>query len=568
MLSVFDQNSSSSAPSTRPSVPKWPFITGNIVLVLVAVAIWTTAVTLTVGQMMFCLGAVALGAIFSITPFAIEAWPFRPGRSAPGNETAGELPAAGGENDWRRQSRAAAEAVEHAARANAALENSARRFDARFAPLVEIHKNLEAVVTDLREAATNRQTAAAAEAQSAQRELERLRKDQAEKFKSAEIKIAVLEETLGRLAAHVQTLADRPAPVAVASPQPERIRIRQPAPVRAEVPMPEPVAAAPVVVAEPVLVAAGVGESAAAEATFLASSPTVDASQPEAPILEEAKALAPAPEPVEAPAVERAPVESTRMMDRAFAQTRSSSETPAVAGIIMARARRPRKTRHPLPETPVTAQVDIEPPVPAPISLTDRAEPPDAPLPVEAPVTAAAEITSASPAMELPTEGETASELRRNARAKALALRGEEDEEIKKNTPIVFSPPRADEPGTAAPVAGPTQGELLAREADTIRRKRASRNPLNACSLTANVLIGIGNKPFVRGAGPGLNPDKGVPMEFVEIGQWRWVAPSVGKESITLRIFKNDEVPADGDPIILRPGQTLEVSPVFPGAGA
>jgi hypothetical protein len=42
------------------------------------------------------------------------------------------------------------------------------------------------------------------------------------------------------------------------------------------------------------------------------------------------------------------------------------------------------------------------------------------------------------------------------------------------------------------------------------------------------------------------------------------VAPSVGKEPVTIRIFKNDEIAAAGEDIVLRSGQALEVSPVFP----
>ncbi len=327
MISVHDQNVAAAAPSTRSSVPKWPFITGNIALVLVALAVWTTAATLTAGQMMFCLGAVAFGAVLSITPFAIEAFSFGPGRPAAGIGSPGESSSSGAESDWRRQSRAAAEAVEHAARANAALENSARRFDARFAPLVEIHKNLEVVVAELREAAANRQTVATGEAQATQRELERLRKDQAEKFKAAEIKIAALEAALDRLATHWPSPA---APVAVVAPQPEQVRSRQPVPVRAE--MPAPVA---VVVPEPVLVAAGEAESAPVEATFLASAPTVESGPPSATATEEIKAFTPA----ESSLTEKTPSDATRMMDRANAQTRSNGETPGVAGIIMARAR-------------------------------------------------------------------------------------------------------------------------------------------------------------------------------------------------------------------------------------
>jgi hypothetical protein len=435
----------------------------------------------------------------------------------------------GSEGEWRRQAQAAAEAVEHAARANAALENSARRFDARFAPMVEVHKDLEAAVAELREATATRASALAGEAQATTREFERLRKDQAEKFKTTETKITALEDTLGLIAAHLRTLSAPVAPTPVTVVEaPTKVRVREAA--RVEVPAPAPVE-------EPVLVGAGGAALESGEPSYLGS------------------VAAFAPAPVETPPAAEEPMrermlEERSLMARALSRAQSSSETPAVAGIIMARARRPRKSRLPMPILSAATPSEAE----APVAIAAVAV-------VEAPVAPAQEETAADISPE-PAEGETHSSLRRAARAKALALRGAEEEEAKKNTPVVFTPPPTKE--TAAD-HGPTQGELLAREADTIRRKRASRNPLSACSLTAHVLIGIGNKPFVRGAGPGLAQDKGVPMEFVEIGQWRWLAPSLGKEPITVRIFKNDEIPANGEDIVLQPGQSLEVSPVFPG---
>ena len=44
-------------------------------------------------------------------------------------------------------------------------------------------------------------------------------------------------------------------------------------------------------------------------------------------------------------------------------------------------------------------------------------------------------------------------------------------------------------------------------------------------ALIVNLMIGIGNKPFVRGTGPGLSQDKGVPMSFLGIGRWQWISP-------------------------------------------
>lgn len=81
-------------------------------------------------------------------------------------------------------------------------------------------------------------------------------------------------------------------------------------------------------------------------------------------------------------------------------------------------------------------------------------------------------------------------------------------------------------------------------------------------TLDAKLLIGIGNKPYVRGVGPGLSPDKGVPMQFVEIGLWRWIAPE-GASYTDVRVYKNDEVPATGEALSIAADEHLEVEPLF-----
>jgi hypothetical protein len=108
--------------------------------------------------------------------------------------------------------------------------------------------------------------------------------------------------------------------------------------------------------------------------------------------------------------------------------------------------------------------------------------------------------------------------------------------------------------------AGPEQVNLL----DDLPppRKKPRKSPKGATVLVAQVLIGIGNKPYVRGTGGGLSPHEGVPMEFLEIGKWQWTAPE-GDEPISCQIYKNDEVPADGEAIELEPGQRRTVSPTF-----
>ncbi|MDR2981631.1 MAG: hypothetical protein LBV12_05220 [Puniceicoccales bacterium] len=89
------------------------------------------------------------------------------------------------------------------------------------------------------------------------------------------------------------------------------------------------------------------------------------------------------------------------------------------------------------------------------------------------------------------------------------------------------------------------------------------RQSKHESALIVNVVIGIGNKPYVRGTGPGLNPDIGIPMEYVGIGRWRWLSPDHTTPA-EITVWKNDILRAKGDPIILPAGSTVEASPAFP----
>ena len=76
-------------------------------------------------------------------------------------------------------------------------------------------------------------------------------------------------------------------------------------------------------------------------------------------------------------------------------------------------------------------------------------------------------------------------------------------------------------------------------------------------ALIVNLMIGIGNKPFVRGNGPGLSQDKGVPMSFIGIGRWQWVSPDA-EAPATVEVWKNDQSPM-GEPLHISGGEPLEV---------
>lgn len=114
-----------------------------------------------------------------------------------------------------------------------------------------------------------------------------------------------------------------------------------------------------------------------------------------------------------------------------------------------------------------------------------------------------------------------------------------------------------------APAAVPEQPALLETPAVAPPARAGKTTGAEKTTLVAQVLIGIGNKPYVRGIGPGLSLEKGVPMQFVEIGKWEWVCPG-GAVPVKIQIYKNDETPSTLGQIELEPGQRKAVTPFFP----
>lgn len=87
-------------------------------------------------------------------------------------------------------------------------------------------------------------------------------------------------------------------------------------------------------------------------------------------------------------------------------------------------------------------------------------------------------------------------------------------------------------------------------------------SPTGTTSVIANVMIGIGNKPYLRGEGAGLSWDEGVPMNFIEIGKWAWT-PTRKNASLTVQLYRNDEEPDKGGKIEVKSGQQIEITPDF-----
>ncbi|MEJ1973640.1 MAG: hypothetical protein WDM96_14610 [Lacunisphaera sp.] len=109
----------------------------------------------------------------------------------------------------------------------------------------------------------------------------------------------------------------------------------------------------------------------------------------------------------------------------------------------------------------------------------------------------------------------------------------------------------------AAPLAANDESEA---GAPAMAESSASSD--GATRLLVTAYIGIGNKLFIRGDGPGLSWDKGVPMQFVSIGKWGWASHDV-TSPIACKLYKNDETAALSGEILVEPGKHVELTALF-----
>ena len=136
----------------------------------------------------------------------------------------------------------------------------------------------------------------------------------------------------------------------------------------------------------------------------------------------------------------------------------------------------------------------------------------------------------------------------------------EEGRGIRANPSAASAPAEAEEDEDAEVIE-----EIEEAEAEAPSAAPESAADGTGTALIVNLMIGIGNKPFVRGSGPGLSQDKGVPMSFLGIGRWQWISPDP-EAPATVEVWKNDQSPM-GEPLHISGGEPLEVDEGHFGGG-
>jgi hypothetical protein len=112
----------------------------------------------------------------------------------------------------------------------------------------------------------------------------------------------------------------------------------------------------------------------------------------------------------------------------------------------------------------------------------------------------------------------------------------------------------------AAPAA---EARVPAKAAKPAASGKASEKPSAALTrVLAYVDVGHGNTLFLRGEGPGLSWETGVPMQWIGDGCWSWSAESAGQD-VTFKVLINDQHWSGGDNRTVAPGETASFTPTF-----
>ncbi len=140
----------------------------------------------------------------------------------------------------------------------------------------------------------------------------------------------------------------------------------------------------------------------------------------------------------------------------------------------------------------------------------------------------------------------------------------------KSSTPATSPAPATKKPAAAAKTAAPA-AKTAARAPRAKAAAPAPVDPVNPpanadasafTTITAQIDVGFGNTLFLRGEGPSLSWNKGLPLKNDGADRWTISLPRAS-QPIVFKFLLNDETWSTGDDFRADPGATVLLRPVF-----
>ncbi len=112
------------------------------------------------------------------------------------------------------------------------------------------------------------------------------------------------------------------------------------------------------------------------------------------------------------------------------------------------------------------------------------------------------------------------------------------------------------------PVNPPAPASRLASKPASPAPSPATDAGSNLTAITAKIDVGFGNALFIRGEGPGLSWNKGLPLKNTSSDAWTVSFPKATRP-IAFKLLVNDETWSQGPDFSADPGAAVTVYPSF-----
>ena len=113
-----------------------------------------------------------------------------------------------------------------------------------------------------------------------------------------------------------------------------------------------------------------------------------------------------------------------------------------------------------------------------------------------------------------------------------------------------------------APKSAAPKKATSTKKPEPVARKPKSNGTNGGTEIQANVDVGFGNTMYIRGEGPGINWERGVPMTCVKDDLWAFTVPTTARP-IVFKFLINDETWCAGDDFVATPGKKVVLAPSF-----
>ena len=156
------------------------------------------------------------------------------------------------------------------------------------------------------------------------------------------------------------------------------------------------------------------------------------------------------------------------------------------------------------------------------------------------------------------------------ARARSLGRNGNHYTLPERTTMATLNKTRTNQPAPSKSsetrVVGTRPRRTKSPQTPTLSEPRVSAPELKVTPTTTTIValidVGVGNTLSIRGQGPGLTWEKGIPLVCAAPSVWLW-STEQAREPIVFKLLINDEIWALGHDCSVSPGEWLELTPLF-----